>query len=116
MIGRLRPKTGSRAPSQLLSRCESANLTLPGQVRVARQSNSEGSHIKPLTSRPPPRVRTYLVRRTSITSVLLIVAVVTSASTCVAACGSQTAPSCPRTSTRRACTGRGRIKRLYFSL
>jgi hypothetical protein len=43
------------------------------------------------------------MRRTSITSVLLILALVTSASACVAGCGSQTAPSCSRTGTRLAC-------------
>jgi hypothetical protein len=61
-------------------------------------------HIKPLTFLPPPRLRIYLVHRTSITSALLILVVVTSASACVAECGSRPAPSCSRTNARRACT------------
>jgi hypothetical protein len=45
----------------------------------------------------------HLVRRPSITSVLLILVLVTSASACVAGCGSQIAPSCPRTISLRDC-------------
>ena len=43
------------------------------------------------------------MRRASITSVLLILVVVTSASACVAGCGSQIAPSCPPMISLRAC-------------
>jgi hypothetical protein len=44
------------------------------------------------------------VRRTSITAVLLILVLVTSVSACVAGWGSQIAPSCARTNSRRAGT------------
>jgi hypothetical protein len=62
---------------------------------------------RPVTFQPLARLRTHLVRRTSITSVLLILVIVTSASACVAGGGGQPAPSCPRTSTRRACNRTG---------
>ncbi len=76
--------------------------------RVVRYSgaNQKAPHIKPLTFLPPPRLRIDLVHRTSITSALLILMVLTSASACVAGCGSQPAPSCSRTNARQACARR----------
>jgi hypothetical protein len=57
----------------------------------------------PVTFQPLARQTIDPVRRTSITSVLLILVFATSASACVAEWGSQPATSCPHSSTRRVC-------------
>src|SRR6266852_5347177 len=56
-----------------------------------------------VTFQPLARQKIDPVRRTSITSVLLILVFATSTSACVAEWGSQPATSCPRSSSRRAC-------------
>lgn len=66
--------------------------------RRCRQPRSSGV----VTFQPADSLRIDLVRRAPITSALLIVVVVTSASACVAGCGSPTEFSCARASIRRA--------------
>jgi len=55
------------------------------------------------TFQAPARQTAYPVRRTSITSVLLIVVLATSASACVAGLGSRPGTSCRPRDARRAC-------------
>jgi len=84
-------------------RCESGERTQRPYCS-SFGSNPESPRITLLTFLPLPRLKNGFVHRTSITSALLILVVVTSAAACVAGCGSQPAPSCSGTNARRACT------------